>query len=602
MAVMQNMREYTKIILIIVVIAFIGTIIFDWGMDITGLKTRRGTVGEVNGTEITYLRFNEAYARELESYRNRTGSEPSENQLDFIKDQVWESLIRDILIQETFKKKGIAASDEEIIYRIFNAPPEILKNNPNFQNEQKQFDMALYQAALNDPRSVGEWKPVEDYLRVTLPYEELQQRIQATIRITEDEVKREYLKQNQKTKVKYIFISPARFLKINIEIADEMIEKYYKEHSDEFKEEEKRKIQYVLFPLKATSKDSAAQWELAKNLIQRVTEGEDFGELAEIYSEDPGSKDKGGDLGFFGKGAMVKSFEEAAFGAKVGETVGPIQSEFGLHVIKVEEKKTEKGEEKIRARHILLKFEASPNTTEKAREEAYYFVEEALERPFEEIAAEIGLRVDTTKFFQKGSGLIPGFGLNKSASKFIFSNKVGKIGEVEETPQAFFVYKISEIQKQRIKPMDNVKSTIKSKLLSDKRMAMAGDLTQEIYDKTQNGISFEDAAAQDSVGIKETELFTRNGYVSGVGRDAKFVGNAFGLSKPNEVAKPVEGIRGHYILKLMEKDSFNSTDYESKKEIIAQQILQKKQNQVFANWYTNLKAKANIKDYRDEMF
>lgn len=607
MGVMTQMRDRAAIILFVLLVLFVLSMTIGGlvgGANIIDIITGKhpNALGVVDGTEIAYKQFNEAFARELEAFRNRTDSEPNENQLNFLRDQVWESIVRDILIQKTLNKKGIKAHDEEIIYRIFNAPPEILRNNPNFQNEQKQFDMARYQAALSDPRNAGQWKPVEDYLRLTLPYQDLQQRILSTVRVTDDEVKREYLKQNQKAKVKYILVSPARFLKENLEITDNEIKKYYKDHPDEFREEEKRKIQYVLFPLKATPEDSAEERRLAQDLIERLKEGEDFGELAEIYSEDTGSKDKGGDLGFFGKGTMVKPFEEAAFAARVGEIVGPVQSNFGLHIIKIEEKKVEKGEEKVRARHILLKFEPSPKTKENVREEAYYFVEEAKERSFEDIAASNDLEVQTSNFFPRGNGFVPGLGLNKSVSSFIFSNKVGKVGDVEETPQGFFVYRIAEIQKERIRPLEQVTSTIKNKLLSEKRMALAGELAQKVHEKILNGASFEQVATEDTLEVKATDFFTRSGFVSGVGRDAKFIGAAFALSQPGEISKPIEGIKGYYILKLIEKDKFDSKDYESKKETIARQILQKKQSQAFTNWYANLKAKAKIKDYRYKFF
>ncbi|MFQ5768951.1 MAG: peptidylprolyl isomerase, partial [bacterium] len=533
---------------------------------------------------------------------NRTGMEPPESQLDFIRNQVWEALVQEVLIQEALQEKGITASNEEIIYRIYNDPPDFLKSQESFQNEQKQFDMALYQAALNNPSYAGQWKPVENLLRYTLPREKLQQRLKASVHITEDEIKQEYLKQNQKVKVKYVLIEPKRFINENIEISEKMIADYYKQYKEEFQEEEKRRIQYVTFSTAATAEDSASIWESANDLIERAKNGEDFAELAEIYSEDPGSKDKGGDLGFFGKGAMVKPFEEAAFAANIGEIVGPVVSNFGLHVIKVEEKRIEKGEEQVKARHILLKFQASQNTINNAKDNANYFAEDAIERPFDELASEYHVEVDTTDYFTKGNGFIPGIGLNKKVSNYVFANKIGKVGNVEEYSQGYFVFRILEIQKARIKPLTEVKQIIKDKVMAEKRMAFAREFTQSLYEKIQNGLSFEEAAAQDSLEVKESDFFNRSGYVSGVGREAKFIGTAFALKQINDISKPVEATRGYYLIQLIEKNEFDSADYNSKKDLIAQQLLQRKQNQAFANWYANVKAKAKIKDDRDKYY
>jgi parvulin-like peptidyl-prolyl isomerase len=603
MAVMKNMREYTKTILIILVLTFIGTIIFDWGMNITGLRTGQGVIGKVNGEEITTVEFDRAFANQIEAYRKQTGSDDvSESQMDYLRNQVWESLVRDKLIKQTLQEKGIQASDAEILYRIYNDPPEFLKNEKTFQNEQQQFDMALYRAALNNKSLAPQWRPVEEYIRYTLPYEKFQDLLQANVRVTEDEIKKEYLKQNQTVEVKYIFFDPNNFSNTPIEISDAMINQYYNQHKEEFKEDEKRQIQYVIFSTTATPADSAEQRELAQDLIARLSDGEDFAELAETYSEDPGSKDKGGDLGYFSKGSMVKPFEDAAFSATVGDIVGPVQSRFGLHIIKVEDKRTQNDKEEVKARHILLKFEASEKTRNKARDEALYLAEEAQVRPFAEVAKEMHVKIDSTDFFAKGGGFIPGLGLNKSASQFIFANEIDKTSNIEESPQGYFVLNVIAIQKGRIKKAADVKDDIKNKLLIEKRKELAGQAAQKTYEKIQSGVSFEDAALQDSLAVKNSGAFNRGGFVPGVGRDPQFIGAAFALKNLNDVSNPVAGTRGYYLLQLIQKTEFDSADFESKKEGIRQQVIQRKQGQVFASWYANVKAQADIKDYRDKYF
>lgn len=603
MAVMQNMREFTKTGLIILVLAFVGTIIFDWGMDITGLSRKQGVIGEVNGVEIPAVQFEQMYAAELDAYRKRTGQdEVSESQIQFIRNQVWDNMVRDILVQEAIQEKGIKATNAEIVYRIFNDPPDFLKNQEAFQNENKQFDMALYQAALNNDNLADQWRSIEEYLRASIPGEKLVQQLQSTVRITEDEIKQEYLAQNQSAEVKYLFFDPNTYRDEKIEIGDEQIKSYYNEHKDEFEEEEKRKIQYVMFTTTPTPEDTAAQWELAQQLIEQIQAGDDFAELAEIYSGDPGSKDKGGDLGFFGKGAMVQEFEEAAFSAKGGEVVGPIKTRFGLHIIKVEDKRVQNGKEEVKARHILLKFDASEKTKNRARDDASYLAAEANHRPFAEIARELNVKIDTTAFFAKGTGFIPGVGLNVSASNFVFANSVGKTGGPEETPQGYLVFNIVAIQPKRIKPLADVSESIKERLAADKRKELAGEAAQKVYEKIQSGATFEQAATEAGLDeVKTSGPFTRSGFVPGVGRDATFIGAAFSL-EVNEVSKPVSGARGYYLLQLTQKSEFDAADFASKKESLKQQLLSQKQNQVFTDWYNSLKEQAKIKDYRERFF
>jgi parvulin-like peptidyl-prolyl isomerase len=104
--------------------------------------------------------------------------------------------------------------------------------------------------------------------------------------------------------------------------------------------------------------DSSQNRAKAEEVLKRVRAGEDFAKLAKEFSSDAGNKDKGGDLGWFGKGAMVPAFEEAAFKLKPGEVSDLVETQFGLHIIKLDERKTEtkdgKPEEQVHARHILI--------------------------------------------------------------------------------------------------------------------------------------------------------------------------------------------------------------------------------------------------------
>ncbi|OVE78649.1 hypothetical protein BVY01_04865, partial [bacterium I07] len=105
---------------------------------------------------------------------------------------------------------------------------------------------------------------------------------------------------------------------------------------------EKRQLQYMMFTFKPSHEDTLETKQDIRNILESIQNGADFSELAKDYSEDTGSAEKGGDLGFFGKGVMVKAFEEAAFEAAIGEVIGPVETEHGLHLIKVLAKKTGK--------------------------------------------------------------------------------------------------------------------------------------------------------------------------------------------------------------------------------------------------------------------
>lgn len=603
MAVMEKMRNYTKAFLIILVLAFVGTIVFDWGMDVTGWRTQNTTIAHVNGKAIAAQTFSQVYEQELENMRRRSGAELSESQLDFLRNQVYENLVRDELISQEIQKRGIKATDKEIVHYIFDAPPEIIKQQETFKNENGQFDQGKYQAALRDPGA--DWRPLEEYLRRSLPYQKFQDRFDATVLVTESQVKEEYLKRNQKVTVRYVLFPMDKYRQHAAAIEAKDLEKYYSEHREkEFKDPEKRVIDYVTFSTRPSAKDSQQVRDLALTLKERAQAGEDFAELARKYSEDESNRERGGDLGFFKSGSMVKPFEDAAFAAAVGEIVGPVQTGFGLHLIKVAEKKTENNALSVKASHILLKFNTSNETITAARDSAAYFASAAKETSWEETLQSEKKHAQTSAAFVEGTGFVPGLGVNRTASRFIFKSAKGSVSEPFEAQQSYVVLRVKDIQPERIKTLEEAKPEIESKLQSEKWKQAAQQAAEKFYaELLQKGpAAFEEMAARDSLEIKVTEQpFNRSGFVPGIGRDQAFIGAAFAL-KGQEFSKPVKGMRGSYILQLVQLDPFDEADYNARKDAIRSQLTENAKQQAFNEWYAHLKSKAKIEDHRDLFF
>lgn len=127
-----------------------------------------------------------------------------------------------------------------------------------------------------------------------------------------------------------------------ISVSDEEAGIYYRLHADEYKMPETVRVRHILV---AVGKDAGedtrkAARDKALSILKRIRAGEDFGKLAEDLSDDNGSKARGGDLGFFPRGKMIKPFEEAAFLLKAGEVSDIVETKYGYHIIKCEEKKT----------------------------------------------------------------------------------------------------------------------------------------------------------------------------------------------------------------------------------------------------------------------
>lgn len=600
MALMERMRGFTKVVLYVLVFAFVGTIIFDWGMNITGLRQNPRVIGSVNGEEIDTAYFNNILQQELNRYSQQTGGSVPESQQDYIIDQVWDQIVREILLNQEIQKRNLVPSAKEIAYSMRNNPPQFILNDTSFATNGR-FDQAKYDLALqrdNYQANINYWTQVEEYVRYMIPRQKLQDNLMAGIFVTDSDIKSEYLRNNQEVTVEYLSVPPAKFNDAEIELSDDAISKYYQEHEKEYSEKLKRKIEFVMYSSQPTKRDSAIVEEEAENLLQQAKSGADFAELA-ISNSDDNSAEQGGDLGYFKRDAMVKPFSDAAFSAKIGEIVGPVRSQFGLHIIKVVDKRTVDGAEEVRASHILRKFKASNATVEAARDSAAFLASVAQEDGWEQALKEEKASAQTSTFFSEGSGFIPGLGIERAISKFVFRNKVGAVSDFYETKQGFAVVKIVDEQPPRTKKMEEVRGLIENALKSEKRWDLAKEFAENLKKELDSGVTFEALASTENVTLEKPEKFNRNAFIEKVGKDPVFIGTAFKL-EPATYSEPVRGSRGYYIIKLLQRSEFNQADFDSKKAAIRNELMTRKQQNSFNQWYAALEEDADIVDNRKE--
>ncbi len=170
-----------------------------------------------------------------------------------------------------------------------------------------------------------------------------------TIMVISDVARKKGYEQRKQIKKKLRIIKDEFLTKTYIEkeildkvkLSNEEVEAYYKSHPAVFEKPEGIRARHILIAVRqgASDQDRKAAKKKAEDLLERIRKGEDFAKLAGEYSDDPGSKEKGGDLGFFTRNTMIPEFDKAAFALEAGGVSGPVETAFGYHIIKVEEKK-----------------------------------------------------------------------------------------------------------------------------------------------------------------------------------------------------------------------------------------------------------------------
>ena len=516
---MTKMREMTFVFIWILVIAFVGLMVLEWGMDITGLKSQSNIVGKINGTKITIQEFQEAVQNYYLQERERTGQEPDEAQLTQIRDQVWDQYIQRVLFSREIEKRNIKVTDQEVFQMISENPqglPPAISENPNFLTDG-HFDMAKYRQALENPQI--DWSPIENYVREVLPFQKLQNIITASVMVTEQEVRDDYVDKNQNASIIYLSVPVSAFAQDSVQTGEKEIKDFYDAHKEEYKIEERRKVNYVQFFSTPSAADSQKVYDLALELKAEATAGTDFAQLADEYSEDPSAKTNHGDLGYFEREGWVKEFSDAAFTGKPGEIVGPVKTTFGLHLIKIQDRKTEGGIEKVSASHILLKYTASAATVETAQDLASNFSETAQEDGFKITADQYRYEVKQTAEFMNRN-YIPGLGQMPAATAWVFNAGKEDVSRVFRTTQGYVVLELAEILPAGYRSLEEVKDLCKNRVEQQKRKEIARVYTQGVQEKLNRGESFQGIVAADlsrKVLLDSTAQFTKSQNIPKIG-------------------------------------------------------------------------------------
>jgi peptidyl-prolyl cis-trans isomerase D len=595
---MSKMREYSKIFIVIVALSFIGLMVFEWGMDYSGMGQRQNVVGSVNGREMSYDMFTDMFQNLYQAERSRSDQELTESQVAGIRSMVWDRFVQQVLLEEEMERLNITVSDSEIVYQIRHYPLQEIRENPSFQTNG-QFDWDKYYASFSNPDVP--WYQIEEYYRSqVLPFQRLQDIISSTVRVSENEVYEEYVNSNQKVKIQYIEIPFSKFVDPNREIPADDVEEYYNDNLSEFQQKEGRRMTYVTYPLTPTQKDTQRVMDEFEEIKSRLAAGDDFNELADEYSEDPAVKTNQGRYDFFEHGAMVKEFEDASFNGKVGTLVGPVQTQFGQHLIKIEDKRVQDGKEQVKVSHILLKIAPGPSTREKQESAGAFFAEDARMDGFSEVASRENMEIKQTNYVEEDNQFIPGFGRNFSIYDFAFRNEVGSVSNLIETESGFHIFFLDEIREAGPRPLDEVKTIIESRLKTEKRKEETRSFALTIQDKIDQNTSFTQIVQEDDrniVRFDSTADFTIKSSPQGIGLNNLFNATAFSL-KEGQTSDMVETNRGIYWQQLLTKTEFDSAQFEMRKEILRGQLMSRKRNQAFTRWFEYLKENADIEDNR----
>src|SRR6478609_10075677 len=350
LAKMRRHMNWLKWSLGIVCLAFVIFYIPDFLQGKGADAASSDTIATVQGHEITAGEFRKTYQAQLQAYRTAYGNNMSEQLLKQlgIDQQILQQMVDERAALAEAERLGIKVSDEEVRQRIFAMPA--FQENGGFIGE------ARYQQLLRMQRPPMVASEFEDNVRRGLAVEKLRGSLTDWLSVNDKDLEQEYRRRNDKVKLAVVSFTADSF-RGQVNATDAEVASYFEGHKNDFKIPEKRKIRYLLVDvealraktvvptgdiereynnnaeqyttpeqvrashilLKTEGKDEAAVKAKAEDLLKQIRAGADFAELAKKNSEDEASAKNGGDLDYFGRGRMVKEFEEAAFSLQPGQ-------------------------------------------------------------------------------------------------------------------------------------------------------------------------------------------------------------------------------------------------------------------------------------------
>ena len=344
------------------------------------------------------------------------------------------------------------------------------------------------------------------------------------------------------------------------------------------------------------NKDSARQE--ANKIYQMAKSGQDFAGLCMKYSKDPQTSAKAGDLGYFGKGRMVKEFEDPCFAAPIGSIAGtgPIETNYGFHIIKVTDKKSEE----IKYTQIKLNPNIS-KTTEKDIWRQAQDIKKQVEsgQSIDTIGKNIGKKAVESPFFEQNKPVIS----SNYLSSIAFEKKVGNVLEPILLKQTGVV--VSQISDERaagFRTIEDLKQTITKRIQKTKKLDMIKARASEIYAKVQSLDSLTKATQLDpTIEVKTLPNIKNNGMVGGFNYDYAFTSKVY-LQPIGKIAEPVRGELGYYIIQVLDRSipelAQNSKEYDD----FAKSLKSKQQQPIYYPWFSKIKEDAKIVDFRNKFF
>jgi peptidyl-prolyl cis-trans isomerase D len=600
--VLQTMRSAAKYVWLFIALAFVGGFLFVQTSGLLGRTTVGPTtaVAVVNGHEILYNDYVKQYQEDVQNEQQRSGRSLSEDEVRRVQNASFDRMVMDVLLQQEYERRGIVVTDDEIKQYAAVLPPPWVQQAPELQTDG-QFDMQKYRRLLTSSyaKQSGLLAGLEQYYRTEIPRRKLLDQIASGIYVTDAELWRIWRDQHDSAQVSFVDFRPQPDSALAKSISESDLKDYFDKHKEQFRRTGRAVLSVVEIPRTVTAADSAAVRAHAIALRNEILGGAKFEDVAKRESADSASGANGGDLGRGAKGRFVPQFEQAANALKVGEISQPVLTQFGYHLIRLDDRKGDT----LALHHILLRIQPSDSNEARIDRSADDLSKMAATSEqgakLDSAAKKLGLHEFKVVATEDQPANYEGRTI-PSVSAWAFGGAhAGETSELFDDETGYYLARLDSLSEGGDPNFEAVKGAVRQQVAQERALDRLTPKAQQLASAAATS-GLEAAAAQQHLNVQHSPLFTRGTFVPGLGQFNEAIGAAFGLPV-QAVSAPVRTSDALFVLRVDKRVQADSAAWLKQVDQQRQVRLQQLQQQRVQLFLQDLHDSAKIDDRRKKI-
>lgn len=597
---MQAFRNAAKPVVVVLMVAFVGWLVFDLsGLSGGGGFMTQTSVGKVEGRAIDSRVYQEAVQATITNQQQTSGDIVGIEGVAAIRDQVWEQFVTSTLLEQEFRRRGIRVNSAEIADAIRNFPPPELREDPSMMTDG-QFDVAKYQRWLASAVGQQYIPLLENRYREEILRSRLFRAIVADVAISDAALWERFRDEHERVQVGLLRLDPATSVPESAaQVSPAEVESWYRDNRESFRQPRRAWLSYVSIPRVPLASDTAAARDRALAIREEVVNGAPFAEVASRESSDQVSAARGGDLGEWTRGQFDPAFQEAADRLPLNTVSEPVQSSFGFHLIEV----TLREGDRFQGRHILVPVEVTG-----AHREALDAKADSLEAlgadrldgaALDTVARALGITIRETGQLVENQRVVAAEEVVPDAGVWAFQAESGETSPVIETDRAYYLFRVDSLGPEGIPPLARIRAEVEAAVRQSKLVAETSRIAAEIRQEAIAGnLTLAEVASRRNLEYSEPGAFTR---LAPLVQSPELSGAAFGLA-PGEFSAPVSAVGAVWLMQGLSRTEADAAQFAAELPGLRARELQTMRQLRIQEYLAALRANAKITDRRSELY